>query len=308
MKSSPLVAALVGVMAALVPIASRGADGPAPKRRLVVLYASVQKEAREELTREGLNDALGPALARALAGLEVLWNTEDFLRIGKQQGVDLATLDEDGVVTGRALAATFVVQQRVVKQGKKLKQTLQLRAVSDGAVLSTQMISGGTGEQLEEQLAGVAKVFARAIPGATTRVIGPGAKVGVLDFKNFAAEVKIESVRYLVDLVRSAVLEAAPDADVITRENILLLAGPGEKDLSDCEAECEITTGRKLGADALITGDLQRIGPELKLSLRLHQTATARLIATSFANAATAAELEDSLRKSLPALLDPLRK
>ena len=60
--------------------------------------------------------------------------------------------------------------------------------------------------------------------------------------------------------------------DLIDRDNILVLLQASRKSLADCEGECEVDTGRRLGADLVVSGELLRFGSKLKLSMRLHET------------------------------------
>src|SRR5690349_8177744 len=91
----------------------------------------------------------------------------------------------------------------------------------------------------------------------------------VLDFRN-----KLDDVdgRYFADVVRAAAVRADPSLQVITRENLLVLLQSTGKDLADCEGECEVETGRRIGADLVISGDLLKVGTQYKLNLRLHET------------------------------------
>src|SRR5260370_3337751 len=96
-------------------------------------------------------------------------------------------------------------------------------------------------------------------------------KVAVLDLKSSASGLSSEQVRYFGDLVRGATLRAAPQLAVMTRENLLVLLQASGKDLADCEGECEVDTGRRVGADQVVSGDVLRLGTRYKLTLRLHE-------------------------------------
>src|SRR5207248_653439 len=74
------------------------------------------------------------------------------------------------------------------------------------------------------------------------------------------------------DLVRGATLKAAPQVEVMTRENLLVLLQASGKDLANCEGECEVDTGRRIGADAIVSGEVLKVGTRFKLTLRLHET------------------------------------
>ena len=104
-------------------------------------------------------------------------------------------------------------------------------------------------------------------------------------------------------MVRGAVLQAAPRLAVMTRENLLVLLQASGKDLAECEGECEVDTGRRIGADAVVSGDLLRFGARLKLSLRLHETKGGRLLAAVVASGSTLEELDTEVQKRAGELL-----
>ncbi len=129
-----------------------------------------------------------------------------------------------------------------------------------------------------------------------------GARVAVLELRR-AAGFTLEDARYLADEVRGAVLKAAPRLSVMTRENLLVLLQASGKDLADCEGECEVDTGRRIGADAVVSGDVLKFGARYKLSLRLHETKGGRLLATAIASGATLEELDAEVQARAAELL-----
>src|SRR5438093_4718108 len=91
--------------------------------------------------------------------------------------------------------------------------------------------------------------------------------VAVLEFRNKLPDKDAVDAGYLTDVVRTAVLEQGAGLRVMTRENILVLLQSQGKRLEDCEGECEVDTGRRLGAEYVITGEVLRFGSSLKLNL-----------------------------------------
>jgi hypothetical protein len=134
-------------------------------------------------------------------------------------------------------------------------------------------------------------------PAPSQPRLADGAMVAVLDFKHTPSFTK-DDARYLCDVVRAAVLKVAPRLSVMTRENLLVLLQSSGKDLADCEGECEVDTGRRIGADAVISGDILKFGARYKLSLRLHETKAGRLIAAAVASGATLEELDTQVQSS----------
>jgi hypothetical protein len=123
-------------------------------------------------------------------------------------------------------------------------------------------------------------------------------KVAVLELKNHTRELSPENVQYLTDVVRQAALRAATGADVMTRENLLVLLEASGKKIEECEGECEVDTGRRIGADAVVSGELQRFGSQYKVSLRLHDTHVGKLLASSNGGGRSIDELEQSVQKA----------
>jgi len=133
--------------------------------------------------------------------------------------------------------------------------------------------------------------------------------LAVLEFKSKldGAESKTVDVGYLADVVRSAALEDQPGLRVMTRENMLVLVQASGKALADCEGECEVDTGRKLGADLVVSGELLKFGTKYKLDLRLHDTKEGRLLSGAQASGKSVDELDDATGAAVKKLLAVLR-
>src|SRR6266446_862864 len=113
---------------------------------------------------------------------------------------------------------------------------------------------------------------------------------------------------YVADRLRAEVLGAGIDARVISRENMLVLLQAQGKQLADCEGECEVETGRRIGADLVVSGEILRVGESLKASLRLHETRSGTLVAAATAAGSTAEELDSRLGSAVRQLVAPLRR
>jgi hypothetical protein len=68
-----------------------------------------------------------------------------------------------------------------------------------------------------------------------------------------------------------------------------------------------VETGRKVGADLVISGEMLRIGSSLKLSLRLHETHQGRLLAGAVATGHSIDELDKSAASAVDELCGALR-
>lgn len=131
-------------------------------------------------------------------------------------------------------------------------------------------------------------------PAQKAAPLGAGSKLAVLDFKNFSKELKPEDVRYFTDVVRAAALKAAPTLQMMTRENLLVLLQASGTDLANCEGECEVDTGRRIGADGVVSGDILKVGSQYKLTLRLHETHEGQLLGAVVASGKSIDELDAS--------------
>ena len=151
----------------------------------------------------------------------------------------------------------------------------------------------------------------RAVASAMARKPAPPAavpgrlsgKLAVLELRNFAKDLTRENAQYFTDVVRSAALTAQPQLQVMTRENLLVLLQASGKDLANCEGECEVDTGRRIGADEIVSGELQKVGTRYKLTLRLHDTREGRLLSSTQASGKTIEELDDATQKAAADLL-----
>ena len=103
------------------------------------------------------------------------------------------------------------------------------------------------------------------------------ARIAVLEFQNPAGLTEQEVV-YITELARGAAARLpAAKYFVMTRENILEQLPPGTT-LDECVGECEVETGRKVGADFVLTGEVIRFGASLRVLMKLHDTKTGRLL------------------------------
>lgn len=129
-----------------------------------------------------------------------------------------------------------------------------------------------------------------------------GAQVAILDLQHTKA-FTVDDARYLTDVVRGAVLAQAPRLSVMTRENLLVLLQASGKDLADCEGECEVDTARRIGVDAVVSGDVLKFGARYKVSLKLHASKSGRLLATAVASGETLEALDTELQQRAAELL-----
>ena len=112
---------------------------------------------------------------------------------------------------------------------------------------------------------------------------------------------------YFTDQIRSGALKVNPSLNLITRENLVVLLESSGRKAADCEGECEIETGRRVGADVIISGEGQRIGNIYKLTLKLHDTHSGRLLSGVTAAGRTIEDLDLDVGRAVQELVQPLR-
>lgn len=138
-----------------------------------------------------------------------------------------------------------------------------------------------------------------------TLAANPQKTLAVLEFRSKLAKDAVD-VGYLTDVVRTAAKDAVPDLKVMTRENMFVLLQASGKKMEDCEGECEVDTGRRVGADVVISGDVLRFGTQFKVNMKLHDTHSGELLQGAQASGGTLDELDKNLNISVSKLLTPL--
>ena len=178
----------------------------------------------------------------------------------------------------------------------------QMIAANQAAANQAAANQAATNSSGANQPGAVASAQPSANPRSNQPRLADGAQLAVLEFKH-SAEFSAADARYLCDVVRAAVLSNVPRLSVMTRENLLVLLQAAGKDVAECEGECEVDTGRRIGADAVVSGDVLKFGARFKVSLRLHETKSGRLISAAVASGATLEELDAQLQQRAGELL-----
>ncbi len=112
-----------------------------------------------------------------------------------------------------------------------------------------------------------------------------------------------EETEYLTGLVRRiASKRLAQDYLIMTQENIDVLLPP-DTNLEECVSECQVETGRTIGARYIITGEVLRFGKSLRLTLRMHDTKTGQLVSSEVAKSNTIEGLESPAEESVRSLI-----
>ena len=133
----------------------------------------------------------------------------------------------------------------------------------------------------------------------------PNERLAVLMLRN-RINMSREEVEYLTSVVRRiASKRLAHSYLIMTQENIEVLLPPNTK-LEDCVSECQVETGRTLGARYIITGEILRFGSSLRLTLRMHDTKTGRLVSSEVAKGKEIEALEEPTEKAVLGLIQQI--
>ena len=121
-------------------------------------------------------------------------------------------------------------------------------------------------------------------------------RVAVLEFRGDGS-IEGAGLRFLADKVREAALTHLDPADwdVMTQDNMLVLLEANAQSLAACEGECEVETGRLLGAHLVVAGSQVRFGSSYELVLRSYETESGKLLASASASAGSLDELRAKL-------------
>lgn len=132
----------------------------------------------------------------------------------------------------------------------------------------------------------------------------PPKKLAVLEFE-VGKKVEVDR-RFFSTRLQNSARKAAPQLFVMTRENIEGLLKASGTSLEECEGQCAVETGRKIGADLVVSGRISQVGSKLALQMQLHRTDTGELIAGEEAIGKGEDELLDASAAAAQRLLAPL--
>ena len=109
----------------------------------------------------------------------------------------------------------------------------------------------------------------------------------------------------VTDEVRAGVLDATKGSplSVMSRENITVILQDMGLDPSCVEGECEVETGRNIGAAYVVSGEVVTVESRVHLALKLHATSQGTLVASKRVDGATAGALIDEAAAAGTALM-----
>ena len=103
-------------------------------------------------------------------------------------------------------------------------------------------------------------------------------RIAVLDFRSAKTDIEEQELLLLTDYARETVFKSGA-FDVVTEENAEIILASYGRELEDCAASCEIEFGAMLGADYVLTGRLANSGDYTFVSMSIHGTENAHLVA-----------------------------
>lgn len=139
-----------------------------------------------------------------------------------------------------------------------------------------------------------------------TNQAGAANRIAVLEFAGDMSVVRDAELEYLADKTRGAALKTLDPVnwDVMTRESLLVMLETNAEDLAACLGECEVETGRLVGADLVVTGSVVRLGETLRLTLKSFDTDTGRMVGYEDVSAANLLDLADGISAACAGLFD----
>ncbi len=128
-----------------------------------------------------------------------------------------------------------------------------------------------------------------------TGAMAEGKRVAVLELRG-PLEKPVRAL--LTDKARAGILDATRGKDfiVMSRENMVAFAREMKLDLTCVEGECEVETGRNLGAGIVVSGEIIKMGEWLLCTVKIHDTGTGALLATDDARSKDPMELIGAVR------------
>jgi len=104
----------------------------------------------------------------------------------------------------------------------------------------------------------------------------------LLPNESVSGSIKLEESRHLTDELRKQAVTILPKSDysVLTRDNIIALIPPDEKE-AECLAEsCAVDVGRAIGAEYVTQGSIGKFADEFTISVELYETMGGKLLSS----------------------------
>jgi TolB-like protein len=125
-------------------------------------------------------------------------------------------------------------------------------------------------------------LFILLILAQTIFAINNVAVLELLPNESVQNEIKIEESRHLTDELRRQAVMNLPKGEysVLTRDNIIALLPPDEKEAECLANGCAVDIGRAIGAEYISQGTIGKFGDKLTISVELYETMGAKLLSS----------------------------
>jgi len=131
--------------------------------------------------------------------------------------------------------------------------------------------------------------------------------IAVLTLRSENSGVPEAELLYFTEIVREAAQKYATRYKLMDRENInVILEGFGKDASCAEEGSCEVDIGKRLNAAVVASGSLYKVGDSYRVILTMHETGSARRLATIKRKAATRADIEDAIKEAMPEFFAPI--
>jgi len=100
--------------------------------------------------------------------------------------------------------------------------------------------------------------------------------------ESVSGSIRIEESRHLTDELRKQAVTVLPKNEytVMTRDNIIALIPPDEKEAKCLAEKCAVDIGRAIGAEYVTQGSIGKFGNELTISVELYETMNGKLLSS----------------------------
>lgn len=154
-------------------------------------------------------------------------------------------------------------------------------------------------------LAGAARAASSVPPGAARAGLQEASTIAVLEFSDKLSDADRQGIdrTHYADIVRIQATRSLPWLKVFTLESVMAILEANGKSMDQCDAECDVQTGRLIGADLIVSGKILRLGADYGIDLRLYDTRSGALLNGLQVAAATPSLLDAAVRDRARELL-----
>jgi len=104
----------------------------------------------------------------------------------------------------------------------------------------------------------------------------------LLHSESIVGSIRVEESRHLTDELRKQAVTILPKNEytVMTRDNIIALMPPDEKEAKCLAESCAVDIGRAIGAEYVTQGSIGKFADQLTISVELYETMSGKLLSS----------------------------